>query len=345
MAGVFALDQKKNVLEYSLFEKDPEKIIKEMEKLKKGIVTDELEQVLSKIKDNDVVTNIKFKKEGFNVEFREKVSASQYLKDNVRKIALETGFIKEPVEFNRLLSEIQLIKTRKKIKSEKKKDRIAMHAVSSVEDLVDISNRLSERLHEWYGLYYPELEELVKDNQKYVELLSKNPKREAVKGFSRTIGMDLDETDLEILKVFSEKASAIFELNEEIEKYLEKIMPEIAPNMTSIAGPILAAKLIVLAGGLKNLSKFPSSTIQLLGAEKALFRFMKNKKKVSPPKYGILFLHPEVTNAPQELKGKVARAVASELSMAVKTDFYTQEDKSEHYKKRLKKRLKEIFKK
>ena len=122
-------------------------------------------------------------------------------------------------------------------------------------------------------------------------------------------------------------------------------MPEVAPNVTAIAGSTLAAKLMVLAGGLKNLAKLPSSTIQLLGAEKALFRFMKNKGKSLPPKYGILFLHPEVTNAPVEVKGKVARAVASELSMAAKTDFYTGENKTEDYKKHLKKRIKEILKK
>ncbi len=345
IAGVFALNQKKEVLEFSLFPKDPKTIIKKMEKLGEGEKTEELEEVLGIIKDKDIISDIDFKKEGFNVEFREKLSASQYLKDNLRKIAVDTGFVKEPSEINRLLSEIQIEKIKKKIKSEKKWDRIAMQTVSCIEDLVDITNRFSERLHEWYGFYYPELEEMVKDNKKYAETIAENPRREEIKGFSGTIGMDLEEKDLDILKIFSGKTKEIFELNDSVEKYLEKLMPGIAPNITCIAGSTIAAKLMVLAGGMKNLARFPSSTIQLLGAEKALFRYMKNKKKSDPPKYGILFLHPEVTNAPAELKGKVARAIASELSMAAKTDFYTEEDKSEHYKKRLKKRIKEILKK
>jgi len=345
IAGVFALDQKKNIVAKSLFPKEPEEIIGKIEKLERGIATEELEEILKKIGDRDIVTNINFKKEGFHVEFREKLSASEYLRDNIREIALKTGFVEDSGEINKILSEIQIIKTKKKIKSESKKDRVAMQAVSSLEDLVEISNCLSERLHEWYGFYYPELEQKVKDNRKYAEMLAENPRREEIKGFSGTIGTELDEKDLEILKLLSEKTKEMFELNDLMEKYLEKVMPEISPNVTSVAGPTLAARLMVLAGGMKNLSKLPSSTIQLLGAEKALFRFMKSKKKTLPPKYGILFLHPEVTNAPEELKGKVARAIASEISMAAKTDFYTREDKSEHYKEQLKKRLKEILKK
>ncbi len=345
VAGVFALSREKEIVEHSLFPKEPGKIAEKMDMLERGETTEELEEVLEKIKDKDIVTDIKFIKEGFNVEYREKISASDYLRENLREISVKTGFVSKPAEITRLISEIQLLKTKRKIKSGEKKDRIAMHAASSVEDLVDITNRLSERLHEWYGLYYPELEGMVKDNRAYAELLSRNPIREETKGFSETIGMDLDEKDLEIIRVFSENTTKTFELKEEVEKYLKKVMPEVAPNITSVAGPLLAAKLMVLAGGLNNLAKLPSSTIQLLGAEKALFRFMKNKKKSAPPKYGIIFLHPEVTNAPDGLKGKVARAVASELSMAAKTDFYTQEDKSRKYKKKLDKRIREIFKK
>ncbi|UCG95838.1 MAG: hypothetical protein JSV92_02195 [archaeon] len=345
MAGVFALDQKKKILHYSLFPRDPDKILERMERLGEGVVTEELEEVLKKSGDRDVVSDINFSKEGYNVDFREKISASVYLRDNLREIAVEKGFAKNPAELNKFISEVQIARTRKRLKTGEKKDRIAMQAVSCVEDLVDISNRLSERLHEWYGHYYPELEQNVKDNRRYAETISENPQRDGIKGYSGTVGMNLDKKDLLIIKDLSKKTEEMFQLNEKIEAYLEKLMPEVAPNITAVAGPNLAAKLLVLAGGLQNLAKLPSSTIQLLGAERALFRFMKNKKKVDPPKYGILFLHPEVTNAPAEIKGKVARAVASELSMAAKTDFYTKENKSEKYKENLEKRLKEILKK
>lgn len=345
MAGVFALDQKKNILEFSLFPKDPEKIVEKMEELAKGTVIDELEEILGQIKDHDVVSDINFQREGFNVEFREKTSASEYLKENLRSVAVQAGFVDSPAEMNALISEIQILKTRKKMRTEKKKDRIAMQAVSCVEDLVGITNLMSERLHEWYGFYYPELERMVKDNKKYAETLAENPRREETRGFEGTVGMNLDEKDLEMLKTLGEKAGEMFELNEKVENYLEKIMPEVAPNITAVAGATLAGRLMVLSGGLQNLARLPSSTIQLLGAEKALFRFMKSNRKSAPPKYGILFLHPEVTNAPDALKGKVARAIASELSMAAKTDFYTGEDKSAKYLEQLKKRLNEIKKK
>ncbi len=343
--GVFSFNERKEVKDFSLFPRDSKEALKKIEKLKKGEIVEELEEILKKTKEKNIVTNIEFDKEGYEIEFRDKISVFEYLKNNMRDIALKTNFARDSSEINKFISEMQIEKTRKRIKKGNKKDKIAMQAASCIEDLVDISNRMSERLHEWYGFYYPELEEKVKDNKKYAEIISETPRREMIEGFEDTIGIDLDEKDIEAFKNLAEKITEIFELNEKIEKYLEKLMPEIAPNTSAVAGPVLAAKLTVIAGGMKNLSKLPSSTIQLLGAEKALFRFIKSKKKSRPPKYGIIFLHPDVTNSPPELRGKVARAVASEISMAIKTDFYTNENRSEEYKKKLKERIKEIFNK
>jgi len=342
--GVFALDQKKNIIENVLFPKDPEKIIEKIEKIKKGEAIHELKEILKKIKDKDIVTDIPFNDNNFNIEYKKKLSAHEYIKENQRDLALKFNFTKSHGEFNKILSEMQIIKTKRKIKLVEKKDKIAMQAVSAIDELIDISNRLSERLHEWYGLYYPELERKIKDNKKYAEVISENMTRENIENFSETMGTDLDEDDLKILNHFSKETKNIFELNEELEKYIEGIMNDIAPNVTGLVGAKLGAKLILLAGGLEKLAKLPSSTIQLLGAEKALFRFMKSKKKSRPPKYGIIFLHPDITNAPDNMKGKIARIIASFVSKAVKTDFYIKENRADEYKKELDKKLREITK-
>ncbi len=345
LIGVFVLSHKRKIVDFSLFPKDTRIIAERIEELKDGKVVKELEEVLKRTKDKNVVTDINFKHKGFNIEFKKNLLAARHLREDIKELMVETGFANDVKEANRIISEVQVIRTKRKLKSGGSKDKVAMQAVSCIEDLTDISNRLSERLHEWYGLYYPELETKVKDNKKFAETIASEPKRENMKGFEGTIGLDLDERDLEILKIFSDRTKEIFELKDLTEIYLEKIMKEIAPNVTAIAGATLAARLLVLAGGLENLAKLPSSTIQLLGAEKALFRFMKSKKKTEPPKYGILFLHPKVINAPNNLRGKVARAVASEISMAAKTDFYSRTDKTEFYRKRLEKRLNEILRK
>ncbi|MCD6398606.1 MAG: hypothetical protein J7L08_01680 [Candidatus Aenigmarchaeota archaeon] len=335
IAGVFLLDEDKKIVDFSLFKNDPKEIIEKTEKLKNGEIIDELEEIMKRIKDNDIVTDIPIKSDKFNIN-------EIKMDKNPRELAIKSKFVKNDAEYNKLISKIQILETKSKIKTTEKMDKVAMQVISAIEDLTDISNRYSERLHEWYGLYYPELERKIRDNKKYSKIVSEKTKKPISE---ESVGMELDEDDLKILKKFAEQTKNIFELQEDLEKYLEVVMEKVAPNTAAIAGSNIGAKLILLAGGLERLAKLPSSTIQLLGAEKALFRFIKSKNKTRPPKYGILFLHPEVTNAPDHLKGKTARAIASEISMAAKTDFYAKEDKTEKYKEELKKRLKEIKKK
>jgi nucleolar protein 56 len=127
-----------------------------------------------------------------------------------------------------------------------------------------------------------------------------------------------------------------------MEKYLENLLKEFAPNFSAVAGPLLAARLINLAGGFDKLAKKPSSTIQLLGAEKALFRYLHGHGK--SPKHGVLFTHNLIQQAPAKKRGKIARVIASKLSIAIKMDYYGKEDKSEELKKDLKQRIDKILK-
>ncbi|HME87204.1 MAG TPA: hypothetical protein VKE88_02230, partial [Candidatus Nanoarchaeia archaeon] len=103
--------------------------------------------------------------------------------------------------------------------------------------------------------------------------------------------------------------------------YLESLMDRVCPNVKIVAGLTIGAKLISLAGSLVRLSRFPASTIQLLGAEKALFRHLKNRKNL-PPKFGILHEHMFVSKVPGKNKGKMARTLADKIAIASKVDYF-----------------------
>ena len=133
-------------------------------------------------------------------------------------------------------------------------------------------------------------------------------------------------------------AKSIFELQKSrknIEEYIDHKMEDIAPNLRLLVGPTLGAKLISHAGGIKRLAMYPSSTVQIMGAEKALFRHLKSGDR--PPKYGLIYQHPQVRGAKWWNRGKIARMLAGKISLAVRRDVFTKtidENVSEEFKEK-----------
>jgi nucleolar protein 56 len=125
-----------------------------------------------------------------------------------------------------------------------------------------------------------------------------------------------------------------------IEAQIETDMHRVAPNISSVAGAFIGARLISLAKGLERLASFPASTIQLLGAEKALFRF--KHQGGNPPKHGVIFQHPLINRSPRKWRGKIARALATKISIAVKADVFTKRFIADDLKKDLEERVGEI---
>ena len=125
-----------------------------------------------------------------------------------------------------------------------------------------------------------------------------------------------------------------------LEKQIDLDMHDNAPNISKIVGSLIGARLISLAGGIERLATMPSSTIQLLGAEKALFRYKKEGGK--PPKHGVIFQHPKINRNPKEIRGKIARIFASKIAIAAKADAFTKRDISKDLKDELDKRIKDI---
>lgn len=235
-----------------------------------------------------------------------------------------------------MLREKFLKKVREKIKLEgEKRDLFLSHVSKTIEDLDKTVNLLGMRLREWYTYYFPEFEmnelesyfkvvTLIDDKKKInVDELAEHvgfskAKKIAEQGFSSS-GGNITKKDLDYIKRLAQNVLSCIELKKYYEDNLEKIANEIAPNATFIAGGQVTAKLIAHAGGIDRLASMPASTIQVLGAEKALFKYLKKQSR-KPPKHGILLLHNYVSSLPKKLRGKMARSFAAKLSIAFKAD-------------------------
>jgi nucleolar protein 56 len=142
---------------------------------------------------------------------------------------------------------------------------------------------------------------------------------------------------------FATQLKNVIKEKNQLEDYITTRMESIAPNITILTGPLIGARLIALTGGLERLAKVSSSTIQLLGAEKALFRHLREGAR--PPKHGIIFQHPLVHNAPHWQRGKIARAFAGKIAIAAKLDHNSDKVMGDELVKDLKRRVDEIRKK
>ena len=140
---------------------------------------------------------------------------------------------------------------------------------------------------------------------------------------------DLEEVKIsEVTKRFRDRIAELKRLKREVEKEIELIVSKIAPNMTEIAGAVVAARLLEKAGSLKRLAEMPSSAIQLLGAEKSLYKALSRVKKGKParfPKHGVIFQHPFVRTLPKSKRGKMARFMAAKLAIAARLDYFSGE--------------------
>ncbi len=239
-----------------------------------------------------------------------------------------------------------LEKTKKRLtEALTEKDRYLIQAVETLEDLDNVFNLLVARVREWYSIHFPELNTKLKDHIEFLRFVSEVGFKEKATGEIATLassssGSPMREEDYAQIKELADIALRIKKYREELSKYVENEMERLAPNVKALAGPILGAKLIAKAGGLKKLASLPASTIQVLGAEKALFRHLT--KGTRPPKHGILFQHPWVRNAKKWQRGKIARTLAAKLAIAAREDYFGGKYIGDELKKEMEERIREI---
>jgi nucleolar protein 56 len=232
-------------------------------------------------------------------------------------------------------------------------------SINALDELDKIINVIGTRLREWYGLHFPELDYLIQNIFTYAEIVRLAGNRRNIDlnilenlgieskraemilvAVERSKGGDILEENLSIIKKLANEVIMQTELRRILAHQIEEMMEKIAPNIKDILTATVGARLMAKAGSLQKLSVMPSSTIQIIGAEKALFRSLKTG--APPPKHGILFQHPILHSAPKWQRGKMARAIASKVAIAVRIDLFRNGEKDAHISEQLNKRIAEI---
>ncbi|WP_101297257.1 NOP5/NOP56 family protein [Halegenticoccus soli] len=216
--------------------------------------------------------------------------------------AVEAGFAADEEEYYAALREATVEAARTAAaERERADDRQLVHAVRAMDDAERTANELAERLSEWAGTLYPDAGAGVPYARDLAEGEPDGPVEERVVSLARRVADLADERD-------------------DLRAFIERRAPEVAPNLSEMAGPVLAARLISLAGGLDALAKKPSGTVQVLGAEDALFAHLAGR--APSPKHGVIFTHEYVRGTRPEDRGSAARAFAGKLTIAARVDRY-----------------------
>ena len=224
-------------------------------------------------------------------------------------------------------------------KSGSRPDLHLVQAIQALDDTDKFLNVTATRAAEWYGLHFPELTQMIQDNVALCKLIVAAGRRDGFtsellqgRGFTdkkveailaakeRSKGGELSDVDLARVRALASLGVALSGEREKLNEYVESAMKRISPNVAEIAGATIGARLMAKAGGLDRLATLPASTIQILGAEKALFRALRTGAR--PPKHGILFQHEAVHAAPKWQRGKIARTVANKVAIAARVDYY-----------------------
>ncbi|CAK4675299.1 hypothetical protein LEN26_005094 [Aphanomyces euteiches] len=224
-------------------------------------------------------------------------------------------------------------------------DNMIIQAIALLDQMDKDINTFAMRVREWYSWHFPELVKIVSDNYIYarcasfiqnrtslsedsVEELAKitmdEDKAQAIVAASRTsMGMDMSELDMINVNNFTSRLIGLAEYRKQLQSYLQSKMSQVAPNLAALIGDAVGARLISHAGSLTNLAKCPASTVQILGAEKALFRALKTRGNT--PKYGLLFHSSFIGRAAAKNKGRISRYLANKCAIASRIDSFIDE--------------------
>ena len=320
--GFFAFDSENELISERLFPES--EILNRLADIDEKKIVDEESEIIEELSgdyDEIIIESNKRKSDYENekITIKNPNSGGEYLRSNYEKFGLDSSDITE------IYRNLAIHKIKKESSSE---DKHLIQAINSIDEIDESIAKLIERIREWYALYFPEMD-TVKNNETYIRLISQNKSKEEIikakpEAFPQDL-IDLDEDinamDLEIMNNYAKSIYEVQKTRKNIEEYIDSKMEAIAPNLRLLVGSSLGAKLISHAGGIRRLALYPSSTVQIMGAEKALFRHLKSGDR--PPKYGLIYQHPQVRGAKWWNRGKIARMLAGQISLAVRRDVFT----------------------
>ena len=340
-AGFICLDENCDLLDYELF--PMEKLREKIEKIDAGNLTIEEESLLKRMVNRydtvvieTIIPHSRYRnlKDSFKFEYETPNKAGNFFRSNMNDLLVEVGFLDKEADLRSIIHELSIDLTNNLLKkASESEDMFLIQAINSIEEIDDTSSKMVERLREWYAIHFPELDS-IKNQERYVELVADLGDRDSIINsgaldsesgnkikVNNVLGASISESDLEMVREFAKSIKSLQTTKKSLNDYIDHRMEEIAPNLKELAGASLGAKLIAHVGGVEKLSKMPSGTVQVLGAEKALFRHLKTGER--PPKHGLIFQHPSVRGAKWWLRGKIARTLALKISLAVRKDVYS----------------------
>jgi nucleolar protein 56 len=333
--------------------------------LKSGVNLDEIRWFVEKLRSfepvstNDASIVSVLRQAGLNSQLMPE-DQQQYIQNSKPTLIVKAGFADNEQDAMQALREfaINLSSSRVKEASEKL-DLHIIQSINALDELDKIINTVGARMREWYGLHFPELDNLVSSIIVYAQIVSKAGLRENIiveilqsiglpekkievilDAAKRSKGGDMTLENLAIVKRLADEVIAQSDLRRVLADHIEVAMETVAPNVKELLTAAVGARMISKAGSLARLATLPASTIQILGAEKALFRALKTGAR--PPKHGLLFQHPLIHSAPKWQRGKIARAVASKVAIAARIDYYRHNGKDSTVYAKLKSRIDEI---
>ncbi len=308
--GSFAIDDDGTVVTSKLFPKSAEEIADRLKMIREGEVLDEELQVAPKEGTFTVLEDRLLALEG-----------AERAQEGSTPLTVPTPEdMGVPPE---LLREASLVLATASIPQALPEDQPVILYLRAMDLIEREGTRSLEMLRYWHSFHFPELGALVGDGE-FVSLLSEDPARDAILAKRPDLdpGMDagrpLSPGEDEAMAAMARHIHDSRREGHRLRETLEEAMTTTAPNLSVLAGPLVGARLLSLAGSLERLSRMPSSTIQLLGAEKALFLHIK--EGAPAPKHGVIFQHPSVHSSPPWLRGRVARALAGKIAIASRGD-------------------------
>ncbi len=368
LIGIFAFDEIGNILNFIDFDDDYEKVIEFYIALEGDIIQKVFEHFLQELKnsgfnefifDNKKLESLTSEKFGLKTFFESRSIEFKTFRLNLEDHLKKIGINKTSEEILKQYKIVSEELTRKKVSQASGHSDNVITQIITVLDVIKKSLSLfSSHLREWYGLHFPELtDKIIEENIILAELISTLGSRENFTFENIDKFFDLKESKIKALEQYAlESMGANIELNilqnyaeqiisldtyrQQLENYLEALMEENAPNINTLIGSLIGAKLIAKAGGLQKLAYMPASRIQLLGAEKALYRFLKTGEK--RPKHGLIFQWNQIRSAKPWIRGKIARVIAGKIGLSAKVDFFKGEFIGDVFSQDIDKKIKEI---
>lgn len=348
LTGLFALDESGTLVSFEDFGENISKKIEFFISLEEKILTEDYKAFLKELVkagfddfffDNRNLSVLTREQLGYHASILKNSREFRIFRFNLETHLKQVGIFKSHEDLSREFKEIseELIKN-KVSRAGEEEDLIIIHTIETIDLLKKTISSFTIRLREWYGIHFPELtDKLIDDEILMAQIISILGNRErfteenlqarfnlpdqVVKILSEKADTSMGaEIDTAMMQSFADEILSVNEYRIQLENKLNELMERVAPNINAVIGSLIGAKLMAKAGSLKKLAFMPASRIQLLGAERALYRFLKTGQKV--PKHGLIFQWNQIRGSPFGIRGNISRLVAGKIAIASKIDYF-----------------------